>query len=318
MPAPDLDPRILAAAERVRHEHRLASLVAPILRENYRRNLPAAWAATGLDALAGSLAGEPAILVAAGPSLDEAAASLRGLGSRAWIFCVDTALRRIVGEGVQPDLAFSVDPHRSSLRHFEGVPLEAPLAFLPSVFPEVVARHRGPTLVALPRGDRLGEALERSSGKGLVGVAGTVSYFAIEVALRLGCDPLIFVGLDLAIRGVQHHCTGAVAHAAPKARLLVPGQDGGEVETTAALDRFRHAIELRIAELPGRTFVNTSPTGARIGGALAVTLGEAIARWCARPRSRSLGMYGRAVAPPAPPAAWQRVWAEVLGEPWGS
>lgn len=311
------DPRVVAATERVRHEHRLAPLVAPILRENYRRNLAAASAATGLSSLRGALAGLPAILVAAGPSLDEAAPALCGLEARAPILCVDTALRRLAQVGVQPELALTIDPHRASVRHVEGLAFTAPLGFLPSAFPEVLARHRGPRLVAFPRGDRLGEALDACSGKGLVGVGGTVAYFALEVALQLGCEPVILVGLDLALRGVQHHCTGAVAYAAPRARLWVPGQAGGEVETTAALDRFRHALELRIAELPGRTFVNTSPSGARIAGTLSCPLSGALARWCSAPRRGRLATFLReAPVPEAPPLEWQRAWAEVLGEPW--
>jgi hypothetical protein len=308
--------QISAAAERVRHEHRLASLVAPVLRENYRRNLAWAAAATGLDELEGALEGEPAILCAAGPSLDEGAPMLRELAGRAWLLCVDTALRRLASEAVRPDLVLTIDPHRTSLRHFDGLESGWPLGFLPSAFPEVIARHQGAKLVAFPRGDRLGERLHAVSGKGLVGVAGTVSYFAIEVALRLGCDPIIFVGLDLALRGEQHHCSGAVAYSAPKTRYWVPGQCGGEVVTTAALDRFRHAIELRIAELPGRTFVNTSLDGARIGGAIARPLSEALAGLPpAAPRLDAL-LEPSAVVPSAPPAEWQRAWAETFGEPW--
>jgi len=78
-----LELQISAASERVRHEHRLAPLVAPVLRENYRRNLAIASAATGLDELEGALAGEPAILCAAGPSLDEAAPTLREVAASA-------------------------------------------------------------------------------------------------------------------------------------------------------------------------------------------------------------------------------------------
>jgi hypothetical protein len=306
---------LVAAVERLRTERLQVARCGPVVEENYRRNLGWIAAARGLDDLAGRLRGWPAVVIAAGPSLDRNVDQLRALQGRAALLCVDTAVRRLAQAGVRPDLVLTVDPNRASLHHFVDADPTLPLAFLPSAYSEVLNAHRGPKIVALPRGDRLAERLQQLSGKGLVGVGGTVTYFGIEVACRLGCATVIFVGLDLALTGGATHCSAARSAPAEASRRLVAAVDGGVVATTPTLDRFRKTIELRIAEDRDRVFVDASEGGARIEGTIVCSLAEAKARWC-RDLPELPQIFGNATpSAAAVPASWLEAWSEINRPP---
>jgi len=301
---------------RLRHDREQVRVAAPLIRENYRRNLCWTWAATGIDRLAGRLHGHPAVVIAAGPSLDGNVSQLPGLKGRALLLCVDTAVRRVIDAGLTPDLVCSIDPNRATTRHFVDVDPSLPLAFLPSVYPEVLARHTGPKLVALPRGDRLADRLQEISAKGSVRAAGTVTHFAIEVARRLGCDPVVFVGLDLALRGSRTHCQGASSPAPAGPRLWVTASGGGEVETTTDLDHYRQAIEQRITDDPGCRFIDATEGGALIANTVVQTLAEACLHWGQLPPLPGLPSRPTAAPPTEPPADWLAAWDQVFTEPW--
>lgn len=301
--------------ERLRIERARVWYAGDFLKANYQRNLGWLAAARGIDDLAGAFTQKPAIIVAAGPSLDQNAEELKHFQNKALLLVVDTAVRRVLAAGAQPDLIFTVDPNRASLRHFQDVPPTLPLAFLLSAFPGVVEKQHGPKLGALPRGDQFGEALHHISGKGLVTVAGTVTFFALEAARRWGCNPIIFTGLDLALTGGRMHYAGAATVSSrPRGRRLVEAIDGGMVETTDDLDRFRQAIELRIAEEPHITFVDATGGGARINGTSIMTLAQVEQKWnltSSEPLSLS-GFGPPCLAPASIPDSWQHVWHQFM------
>ena len=70
---------------------------------NLASNLRRAALSPGVSAIAGGFSGLPAIVLAAGPSLDDIAESLPALAERCVVVCVDTALRSALRYGVTPD-----------------------------------------------------------------------------------------------------------------------------------------------------------------------------------------------------------------------
>jgi hypothetical protein len=111
---------------------------------------------------------------------------------------------------------------------------------------------------------------------------------AFDLALGFGCDPIVFVGADLAYTDGRPYCRGTTfeedwaGHVARgvslrqvwrhtlSARPCVPAAalDGREVATAAHLLEFRNWLLARIGEHPARRFVNATGAGTLQGAGL--------------------------------------------------
>ena len=178
---------------------------------NTLRNLPLIARSADPSDLRRQFERVPAVIVGAGPSLDRDLPGLRALADRALIVSTDTAWHPLVAAGIDPHFVIAVDPIAANGRHLDGVPsrqdtwviaegsVDPPalrsLAGRIATF-RVAAHHPWPWL------QRLG--VERP----LIDVWGSVLTAAYSLATGFGCDPVIFVGADLAFPGERPYCRG--------------------------------------------------------------------------------------------------------------
>jgi len=179
---------------------------------NLSRNIRIAAACPGLSSFLGTFKGFPALVLAAGPSLDEIAGLLPELAQRMVIICVDTALRSALRVGVEPDFIIVVDPQYWNMRHLDrcaspGSVLITEAAVWPSIF-RFHARQIALCSSIYPLGryveDRLG------SLKGSLGAGGSVATTAWDFARILGCSPLYMAGLDLSFPDGKTHAKASL------------------------------------------------------------------------------------------------------------
>jgi hypothetical protein len=247
------------------------------------QNLPTILGSGDVDALADIGNGSAALLVAAGPSLDRTIDEVRRLRDRAIVIAVDTALRPLLAAGIDPDLVVAVDPAELNARHLRDLPAEMRSWFVaegslhPTAFPafagrtftfKVSAHDPWPWLQSL------------GVDRGVLRAWGSVLTSAFDLGLRLGCDPLVFVGADMAYTHGQPYCRGttyeedwaaAVAAGTPlpdvwaaslRARELVEAVDynGQPTQTAPHLIAFRDWLAEQAA-LCGRRVVNATGGG---------------------------------------------------------
>jgi len=167
----------------------------------------------GVAELAGSFEGIPALVLAAGPSLDEILPMLADLRPRMLLVAVDTSFRLCRQSGVEPDFLVTVDPQYWNTRHLDRAALdEAVMVSESAAHPRL---FRGTTSAPAPlyfvsSFFPLGRMLEEVLGsKGRVGAGGSVATTAWDLARLLGCRPLYMAGLDLGYPGSRTHCRGA-------------------------------------------------------------------------------------------------------------
>ena len=86
---------------------------------NTLANLPVLASEADAAALTDLFTGIPAIVVGAGPSLDENLPVLRHLQDRALLVAVDTAVRPLLAAGIHPHLVVSVDPGDANAQTLE-------------------------------------------------------------------------------------------------------------------------------------------------------------------------------------------------------
>jgi acyl dehydratase len=157
-----------------------------------------------LTQLAGVLAGTPAVVVGAGPSLDAGLPDLPGAWDRALVLAAASALKPLAVAGLRPHLALALEA-RDESRQFEGLDHgRTLLAAATAGHPHHFSKWSGPLALfhLQPWAARLA-GLGRALPSG-----GHVTSAAFSLAVLLGCDPIVLVGQDLAYTYGRAHAQG--------------------------------------------------------------------------------------------------------------
>ncbi|MFN7977148.1 MAG: 6-hydroxymethylpterin diphosphokinase MptE-like protein [Vicinamibacterales bacterium] len=214
-----------------------------------------------VTALRDALTGVPALVVGAGPSLDRRLDLVRELSATAIVIAADTAARPLRAAGVRPDVVVAVDPSETNARHLAALDLDthAWLVAEPSVAPEAFHDFAG-RIFTFAVGDHEPWPWLRDAGvsRGTLKAWGSVLTTAFDLALWMGCGPIVFVGADLAYsRGLQHlpehHLRAAVAglrrrRGAGRALPRVPGDASARPD--AGCDRRAGAHRAALPSVP--------------------------------------------------------------------
>ncbi len=184
---------------------------APRYLTNVIRNTPAIARGQDVRLLTDAFRGVPAVIAAAGPSLDAAIPELAGITDRALLIAVDTALRPLLHAGIAPQLAVAIDPSTLNARHFQALP-DCPDTWLvaeSALDRSATAPFDGRTFWLRVSKHHPWPWLNTSGiDVGQVDVWGSVLTAALQVAILAGCDPIVLVGADLAFTGGRPYCRG--------------------------------------------------------------------------------------------------------------
>ncbi|MEM0984576.1 MAG: 6-hydroxymethylpterin diphosphokinase MptE-like protein, partial [Planctomycetota bacterium] len=172
----------------------------------------------GVLDLAGAAAGKPAIVVAAGPSLQRNIDQLAepGVRDRFVIIAVQTVLKPLLARGIKPHFVVALDHHEISGRFYEGLSAEdvegVTLVVEPKCSPAIMTSFPGRVRVTTDEwfDQVIGSELYRPLGTLKLG--STVAHLACYLARHLGCDPVITIGLDLGFTDNQYYAAGAAIH----------------------------------------------------------------------------------------------------------
>lgn len=205
--------------------------------------------------LAGAFTKIPAIIVGAGPSLEKNGHLLAQFRDRALILAGGNALNVLAAE---PHFTASIDkeaPYRDFKRH----PFwEAPFCFQSRMNPENFSLIHGEALW-FPDGHH--SFLNWIDGEEEVFDGGwTVGNFLTAVALLMGCDPIVLVGMDLCYEGTSKY---AYTHNATVARGLieVKTEEGKKVLTQQDWLMARLWFEDLATRNPDRQFIDAREGG---------------------------------------------------------
>lgn len=179
---------------------------------NTMTNLPRVLRTPPVNRLFGQFQGVPGIIVAAGPSLDLNVHELAHARGKAVIIAVGTALKALRAQGVEPDLVVSYDGSEANYRHFQGVAYDdIPLVFEPMIYPGIPQDHRGQQWVMQTNSNAfMGWLTAILESPGIISSGGSIATVALDLAVKLGCNPLVLVGQDLAFGNGRTHAQGTV------------------------------------------------------------------------------------------------------------
>ncbi|MBI5637417.1 MAG: motility associated factor glycosyltransferase family protein [Nitrospinae bacterium] len=272
--------------ETIQSERRFSAFFREQERRNIAANIPAIAASPGVASLFSVFAGKPAVVAGAGPSLDRALRHLDRLRNRAHVIAVDTAAGVLARNGIRCHAVISADPQPMSVFHFAGGMPDAPLIFIPTTHPAVVAMYRGRRYLMLQERHTLFAGAEPLlPGRGSSGAGGSVSCLALDMLLRAGAGPLFFTGQDFAFSQGMPYNRDTLAQYASETPLAAAGEQGmldaafgfappltvsleggGEGDTAANLRGYLQTFNELIAAAPRTRFFNLDSRGAVIRG----------------------------------------------------
>ncbi|HCC55359.1 MAG TPA: hypothetical protein DEQ20_10640 [Desulfobulbaceae bacterium] len=268
---------------------KLQTIVAqgPLLFRNTVANVPQLIRSVSVQALKDIAQVLPAVCVAAGPSLTKNVDLLKGQENKVFIIAVDSAAKILIDHGITPHIILTVDPIPASmtkLRNVIDTHAELPLAWTPDAFPETVQGFKnGPKFVIPGVNDLFRLYLDPLfAQESPFAHMLSVTHAATQLATVAGCNPLIFIGLDLALSGEKDHADGCPVswgNLDQTDRIKIPAWDGGEVETVAVLKNQLLALQSIISHNSEMRFIDATEGGALIPGTEVMLLHEALSRY---------------------------------------
>jgi len=155
-------------------------------------------------------AGKPGFIISAGPSLDKNVLYLKKIRDRGVLIAVDTALKPLLKRSIQPHFTAIGDPSYKNYLHLQGTnsQVEHFITAEAGISNQVFKDFQG-KVFTLSIGKPIVKILEsHSESLGEIEAWGSVISIALDFAVYIGLNPVIFVGQDFAFTGARNHCRG--------------------------------------------------------------------------------------------------------------
>jgi len=167
----------------------------------------------------------PAIICGAGPSLTKHFSQLQKLLDHAVVFAGGSAINALNKAGFNPHFGVSIDPNPTQLERIRSNKCyEVPFFYRNRIYHDALKAIRGPRLYITGSGGYdTAEYFEKKFkiNDEFLDEGHNVINFCVEIAHRMGCGPIIFVGMDLALTGMQTYAPGIVENTAVKESPIV-------------------------------------------------------------------------------------------------
>jgi len=254
--------------------------------ETIIRNITGFVDGTPIDLYKNKYKNKAAIIVSAGPSLKKNIDELKKIDNDMMIISGGRTLKPLIEKGIKPHLLVVADPGEISYELVEGYieNLDIPLLFYEGTNEKVVNNHKGDKIF-FSTNKFIDDICEKEIMP--LSCGGSVSHSMVSAALVFGCNPIIFVGQDLAFSGEKRYSSltcnrdGSDPSNSNENNdyRLVEGVNEKEVRTNGEFEYFRRSFELIIKKNPYTVFVNATEGGARIHGTKEMKLKDVIAKY---------------------------------------
>ena len=253
---------------------------SPLLDENFKSNIQNYDA--NVDILFNKYKNKPLYIISAGPSLDKNIKELKSIGDRGIILSVGRAVRPLLKENIMPDFIIITDPSPYLYNmQLDGLEINVPIIVLSTCDKNVMLNYKGKKLIALQKGYRQAEEYAKQHNHKLIETGGSVATTALDVAINMGCNPITFVGQDLAYTDGKSHSKDTFSKDMDSSKNLREIEDvyGNIVCAPKNLYSYLRWIQNRIKIEKDIKFIDATEGGARIEGTKIINLRETIERY---------------------------------------
>ncbi|MGN7762055.1 motility associated factor glycosyltransferase family protein [Paenibacillus sp. 22594] len=237
----------------------------------------------------------PAIVVAAGPSLNKNIEQLKRLTSKVVIIAVDTIVQRLCEEGIIPDFICSIEREKETYTYFyeqKNYPAEITLISPLLLYPKIFEEFKGDIII--PMRENVGEYVWLQETLGLKGdnsisIGLSCAHVAFGFAEHIGASPIVLLGQDLAFGNSEEesHAGGTIYDNKEFTnevfstidKTYTEGYYGGTVHTTDIWINFRKWFEIEIFN-ENIVVINATEGGAKIENTIQMSLIEVAQQYC--------------------------------------
>lgn len=232
--------------------------------------------------------GMPAIVVAAGPSLDKNIMEIKRAKGKALIISTDTALRPLCNNGIIPDIGIIVDGKKDARYMSNEMAQEVPLICSIKSGNDFLSIHRGNKYFV---DDSITTHIEKffdSIGKvfPVLECGGSVATACFDLARQVEAKCIILVGQDLAYTGDKTHSVDTVRGEKPTAvedlehPVMSVDIYGNPIRTSREFETYREWFESQIIKYPTLNVIDATEGGMKIEGTEIMALRDAIDMYC--------------------------------------
>lgn len=272
------------------------SFFSQSLFKNFIKNLKSSAGYGVINSYRNIFKDKPAIIVSAGPSLEKNIHLLKEVQNKFIIICGGRTFKALTNVGVTPDFVCAVDPQDITYTIMKNqLNSKVPLVFMESANYKLVSEYKGSKILFSNEG--METYIESITGKEVDSLmqGGSVAHVCMGLAYYLGCNPIVFIGQDLAYTGDKFHAQSAKVMENPGdvavteyeknkehwenisgQNIYVKDINGDLVRTSVILNSYREEFEELIEEREEVTFINSTEGGAYIQGTEVVSLKESI------------------------------------------
>ena len=225
----------------------------------------------------------PAIVVAAGPSLNNNIDELKKAKNKALIIAVDRAVSTLQDHGIEPDMVATVDSVKSSKFLDYDIARDKPLIADYAANMETQKKYNG-RMIYIHAGPYV-PFIPGMKDKIIIqaDIGGSVATAVFLTCADIGIKNIILVGQDLALLGDKSHSDGSdegtLVH---EDKIPVKGINGDIVYTHIDWKRFKDFYESQIALRPEIRVIDATEGGAYIEGTEISKLSDIIDELCTK------------------------------------
>ncbi|MFA6900812.1 MAG: 6-hydroxymethylpterin diphosphokinase MptE-like protein [Desulfurivibrionaceae bacterium] len=250
-----------------------------------------------LTELQGAFTNIPAILVAAGPSLDKNIEQLKAVQDKALILAVDTALPALLSHGIIPHFVAAIDGDEvvyekiaACASQSKDINLLCQAHATSKIAKTFPAKKIFWGLTDNRFESWFYESLFDKENQNPEKGAWSVAHFNLSAALNMQANPIIFIGQDLAFTDNKSHAGHTVLTGQNHMEdiltqkkddvVWVEGWGGSKIPTTRGLYGVKLFFEEMMAQHEEHLFINATEGGAILTGAEHLPLAEALKKYC--------------------------------------
>jgi len=239
--------------------------------------------------------GFPAFIIANGPSLDKNIHELKKIQDNGLIISTESAIIPLTKNDIKPNILTIIERTKYTYTyHFENIqyPDDISLLCLGLVDKKVYPSFNGARIPIFRNQEAINQWINKYIGDGSALDAGAnVSHLALELAVYLGANPIVFVGQDYAYgpEGSTHskdavylQDKGKRAREILKSKpiVYVESNEGSMISSNQLWTDFKKGLEGKIATHSSKTIINATEGGAKIKGTKYHKLEYVIEKYC--------------------------------------
>lgn len=302
------------------HALHLDRLHSDRLFHHWLANLPRMARSFYANRMQGAFKNVPALICGAGPSLEKSLDLLKNAEQRLLIIAGGSTIAALSAQGITPHFCMALDPNFEEYLRFQNNLLqEVPLLFSTRLFPGVFQTWNGPTgylragIGGVPEiwmEEALGFSDPLIGGSVLSEESISVTSICLAWAQFLGCNPIIFNGIDLAYTERRRYASGVEAteeswkeggvYSAADRFVVRKDRTGKAVHSAVRWVMEGASFSHFIKQYPEMQFFNATEGGLSVAGVPDLSLEQILQRYCLHEydlRGRIMGAMAEAAMP---------------------